>query len=130
MCKIKSVGIKKMFKQLPVLLCENETTTAMNYLILALTAYKVAAEVIFDRLVNATIAEFQELKSQLLENEERIIKDIEGNTIEERTMNLITWFMHNDISDISEKPKSTTSFGKADKGMKPQKEKKQKELRR
>ena len=38
MCKIKSVGIKKMFKELPVLLCENETTTAMNYLILALTA--------------------------------------------------------------------------------------------
>ena len=157
MCKIKSVGIKKMFKELPVLLCENETTTAMNYLILALTAYKAAAEVIFDRLVNVTIVgqiikpllstktfswshqaiftlirsaanmflmellgEFHELKSQLLENEERIIKDIEGNTIEERTMNLITWFMHNDISD---KPKSTISFEKADKGTKPQKEK-------
>ena len=58
-----------------------------------------------------------------MENEERIIKDIEGKTIEERTMNLITWFMHNDISDISDKPKSTISFEKADKGTKPQKEK-------
>jgi len=115
MCKIKSVGIKKMFKELPVLLCENETTTAMNYLILALTAYKAAAEVIFDRLVNVTIVgqiikpllstktfswshqaiftlirsaanmflmellgEFHKLKSQLLENEEPIIKTLKG----------------------------------------------------
>ena len=55
MCKIKSVGIKKMFKELPVLLCENEAIMAMNYLIMALTAYKTAAEVVFDRLVNVTI---------------------------------------------------------------------------
>ena len=38
MCKIKSSGIKKMFKELPVLICESEVTKAMNYLILALTA--------------------------------------------------------------------------------------------
>ena len=55
LCKIKSVGIKKMLKELPVLKCENEVTEATNYLIMALTAYKAAAEVIFDRLLNVTI---------------------------------------------------------------------------
>ena len=149
-----------MFKELPVLLCENEATTAMNYLILALTAYKAAAEVVFDRLVNVAIVcaiikpllntentknswshqaiftlirsasniflmellgEFYDLKSQLLENEEHIIKDIEGRTTEEKTTNVITWFMHNEM----DKPKSPTSFdSKADmavKRTKPQK---------
>ena len=38
MCKLKSSGIKKMFKELPILDCENEVTKAKNYLILALTA--------------------------------------------------------------------------------------------
>ena len=51
----KSTGIKKMFKELPVFKCENEVTEAINYLIMALTAYKAAAEVIFDRLFNVTI---------------------------------------------------------------------------
>ena len=55
MCKLKSSGIKKMFKELPIRTCENEVTKATNYLILALTAYKAAAEVIFDRLLNVTI---------------------------------------------------------------------------
>ena len=55
MCKIKSSGIKKMFKELPVLICENEVTKAMNYLIMALTAYKATAEVIYDRLLNVTV---------------------------------------------------------------------------
>ena len=55
MCKIKSSGIKKMFKELPVLICENEVTKAMNYLIMALTAYKASAKVIFNRLLNVTI---------------------------------------------------------------------------
>ena len=45
-----------MFKELQILNCENEVTKATNYLILALTAYKAAAEVIFDRLLNVTIA--------------------------------------------------------------------------
>ena len=44
-----------MFKELPVLICENEVIKAIKYLILALTAYKAAAEVIFDRLINVTI---------------------------------------------------------------------------
>ena len=44
-----------MFKELPVFKCENEVTEAYNYLIMALTAYKAAAEVIFDRLFNDTI---------------------------------------------------------------------------
>ena len=55
LCKIKSVGIKKMFKELPVFKCENEVIEATNYLIMALTVYKAAAEVIFDRLLNVTI---------------------------------------------------------------------------
>ena len=55
LCKIKSVGIKKMLKDLPVFKCVNEVTEATNYLIMALTAYKAAAEVIFDRLLNVTI---------------------------------------------------------------------------
>ena len=132
-----------MFNELPVLHCENEATMAMNYLILAFTAYKAAAEVIFDRLVNVTIVcqiikpllnlkkynkflwshqaiftlirtasniflmellgVFYDLKSQLLENEEHIIKDIEGRIIEEKTSNAINWFIHNEIPDKSKK---------------------------
>ena len=44
-----------MFKELQVFKSENEVTEATNYLIMALTAYKAAAEVIFDRLLNVTI---------------------------------------------------------------------------
>ena len=43
LCKIRSVGIKKMLKELPVFKCENEVTEATNYFIMALTAYKAAA---------------------------------------------------------------------------------------
>ena len=95
-------------------------TEATNYLIMALTAYKAAAAVIFKRLLNVTIVcqiikpliklnlswnhqaiftlirsasniflmqllgEFYDLKSKLLESEERIINDIQGKTIEEK----------------------------------------------
>ena len=55
LCKLKSTGIKKNFKELPIFKCENEVTEAINYLIMALTANKAAAEVIFDRLFNVTI---------------------------------------------------------------------------
>ena len=55
LCKFKSSGIKKMFKELPVLECENDYTKAMNYLVLALTAYIATAEVSCDRLINVTI---------------------------------------------------------------------------
>jgi len=62
------------------------------------------------------LGEFHDLKSQLLENEELIIKGIKGRTIEEKTMNLISWFMHNEMPD---KPKSPTSFdSKAEKAVK------------
>ena len=44
-----------MFKVLLVLICENEVTKSTKYLILALTAYKAAAEVIVNRLVYATL---------------------------------------------------------------------------
>ena len=35
LCKLKSSGIKKMFKELPILECENNYAKAMNYLVLA-----------------------------------------------------------------------------------------------
>ena len=53
------------------------------------------------------LGQFYDLKSKLLESEENIIKNIEGRTIEEKTTNVINWFMHNEVSD---KPKSSTSF--------------------
>ena len=142
LCKLKSNGIKKMFKEMPILKCENEVTEATNYLIMALTAYKATAEVIFDRLLNVTIvcqiikpliiqnfswnhqaiftlirsasniflmkllSEFYDLKSKLLESEEKIINDIQGNSIEEKTSNIINWFMHNEVTN---KPKSNPS---------------------
>ena len=53
------------------------------------------------------LGEFYDLKSNFLESEENIIKDIEGRTIEEKTTNVINWFMHNDVSD---KPKTSTPF--------------------
>ena len=43
LCKLKSTGIKKMFKELPVFKCENEVKEAINYLIMALKSYKDAA---------------------------------------------------------------------------------------
>ena len=52
LCKLKCNGIKKMFKEMPILKCENEVTEATNYLIMALTAFKATAEVIFDRLMS------------------------------------------------------------------------------
>ena len=55
LCELKSSGIKKMFKELPILECKDNYSKAMHYLILALTAYKATAEVIFDRLVHVTI---------------------------------------------------------------------------
>ena len=65
------------------------------------------------------LGEFHDLKSQFLENEELISKGVKGRTIEEKTMNLISWFMHYEMPD---KPKSTISFDKADKRTKSQKE--------
>ena len=35
LCKLKSSGIKKMFKELPIFDCENNYAKVMNYLILA-----------------------------------------------------------------------------------------------
>ena len=37
-----------MFKELPILECENDHTKAMTYLLLALTAYRAATQVIYD----------------------------------------------------------------------------------
>ena len=51
------------------------------------------------------LGEFYDLKSKLLESEENIINNIEGKTIEEKTSNIIKWFMHNEVSD---KPKNVT----------------------
>ena len=54
-----------MFKELPIIKGGNNTTKAMNYFVLALTAYKAVAEAIFDRLVNVTIV-CQVIKPMLL----------------------------------------------------------------
>ena len=51
------------------------------------------------------LSEFYYLKSKLLENEEQIVKDMQGNSIEEKTVNIINWFMHN---VVKEKPKSNS----------------------
>ena len=144
MCKLKGAGIKKMFKELPIFLCDNDVTKATNYLITALTAYTATAEVIFNRLLNVTIVcqiikpllqykefswthqaiftlirsasniflmkllgEFYDLKSKLLESEENIIKYIEGRSIEEKTINIINWFIFNDVSN---EPKTSILF--------------------
>ena len=44
-----------MFKEIPILECKKKFEKAMNYLILALTAYKATAEVIFGRFANITV---------------------------------------------------------------------------
>ena len=41
------------------------------------------------------------MKFNLLKNEDDILKNIEGNTIEETTTNLINWFIFNDVADCS-----------------------------
>ena len=142
LCKLKCNGIKKIIKEMPILKCENEVTEATNYLIMALTAFKDTAEVIFDRLMNVTIvcqiikpliihnfpwnhpaiftlirsasniflmkllSEFYDLKSKLLESEEQIVQQMQGNSIEEKTWNIIDWFMH---ATVREKPITTPS---------------------
>ena len=98
---------------------------------MALTAYKAAAEVIFDRLINVTLVcqiikplltlqkckkfnwshqaifilirsasniflmqllgEFYDLKSKLLESEENIVREIQGNPTEEKPFNIIIY---------------------------------------
>ena len=55
LCKLKNSGIKKIFKELPILECESDYAKAMNYLLLALTAYRAATQVIYDRLINVVI---------------------------------------------------------------------------
>ena len=115
-----------MFNELPVFECKNDDTKAMNYFILALTAHKAVAEIIFDRLVNVTIVcqifkplvtlpthknlnwsyqaifkllrEFHDLKSTMLAKEESIIGDIKGDLSEERTFKILKWFIHNEAS--------------------------------
>ena len=129
LCKLISSGIKKMFKELPILECVDDFFKAMNYLILALTAYKATAEVIFDRLINVTIVcqifkpmlkaqkykklnwthqaifnllrsatnifpvqrlgEYHELKSNMLDNEENIIGNIEEDNPERQNHKMV-----------------------------------------
>ena len=120
-----------MFKELPVFVCENDVTKATNYLVTALAAYKATTEVIFNRLLKykdfswnhqaiftlirsassilllQLLGEFYDLKSKLWESEENIINDTKGRTIEEKTTNVINWFMFNDVSN---EPKTSTLF--------------------
>ena len=53
--KLICSDIKKMFKELPILECEDDYARAINYLILALTAYKATTQVIYDRFINVAI---------------------------------------------------------------------------
>ena len=52
------------------------------------------------------LGEFYDLKSKLLESEEKIVNNMKGKTIEEKTYNIIKWFIHNEILD---KPITTPS---------------------
>ena len=52
------------------------------------------------------LGELSDLKSKLLENEEDVVNEIEGRTIEGKMINIIKWFMHN---DVSAKPRRSTS---------------------
>ena len=70
------------------------------------------------------LQEFYELKSNLLGNEDDILKNIEGSTIEETTTNIINWFMFNDVandpnaSSLSESRNVTVVSAKPQKGPK------------
>ena len=74
------------------------------------------------------LQEFFELKFNLLKNEDNILKNIEGNTIEETTTNIINWFMFNDVADDSnisslfESSNVTTVSAKPQKGLKKRKQ--------
>ena len=46
LCKLKCSGIKKIFKELPIIECEDDYTKAMHYFVFALTAYKAVTEAI------------------------------------------------------------------------------------
>ena len=50
-----NVWNQENFKEVPIVECVNNYMKAMNYLVLALIAYKATAEVMFDRLMNVTI---------------------------------------------------------------------------
>ena len=64
MCKIKCSGVKKMFKELPELKSTNDVTKAMNYRIMALTAYKATTEVIFNRVFLDSSSNFHTYKKR------------------------------------------------------------------
>ena len=53
--QIKKRWYQENVQRMPIFKCETEVTEATNYLIMALTAYKAAAEVVLDTLLNVTI---------------------------------------------------------------------------
>ena len=53
------------------------------------------------------LGEFYDSKSNMLENEENIIGNIQGNTTEERPFKIVKWFIHNEASTS---PIRLTSF--------------------
>ena len=54
-CKTICSGIKKMFKDLPVLKCSTPYKQAIKYYILCLAVYQALIEVIFDRFININV---------------------------------------------------------------------------
>ena len=69
-----------MFKELPILECEDNYAKAMNYLILALTAYQTTAEVIFWQICKCctgmpsfqTYAQIQKIQKLQMESSSNI----------------------------------------------------------
>jgi len=51
-------------------------------------------------------SEFYDLKSKLLENEDQIMEQMQGNSFEEKTSSVIDWFIH---GKVREKPMTTPS---------------------
>ena len=84
------------------------------------TLVRSAANIFLMKLLQ----EFYELKFNLLGNEDDILKNIEGSTIEETKTNIINWFMFNDVgnnpkaSSLFESRNVTTVSAKPQKGLK------------
>ena len=68
--KLKCSGIKKLFKELPIIECDDDYMKVMHYYVLTLTAYKAGAEAIYYRLLTVTIA-CQAIKPMLLFQEHK-----------------------------------------------------------
>ena len=58
------------------------------------------------------LSEFYDLKSKLLENEDQIMEQMQGNSFKEKTSNIIDWFMHGEVKEQPIHNSSSKSKGK------------------